>query len=119
MINPENRYLAAFSDYLIAQGLVPDKFLSYYIEWVRKAYLHEGKNLEASLSRDEENAFLERLKLDSSVWKVKHAKQALGLYSHLLESQNKESHSMSHAYDSQWKQRVDLMKKRLRVQQKS
>ena len=36
MINPENRYLAAFSDYLITQGLVPDKFLSYYIEWVRE-----------------------------------------------------------------------------------
>lgn len=119
MINPKNRYLAAFSDYLIDQGLVPDKFLSFYIDWVHKAYQHVGKSLEATLLLDEENAFLERLKLDVPIWKVKQARQALGLYSHLLESHNKTSSSVAHAYDSQWKQRVDLMQKRLRVQQKS
>jgi len=79
MIIPKNRYLAAFADYLIVRGLVHDKFLSYYIEWVRKAYLHVGKNLEASLSRDEKNAFFERLKFDSPAWKVKQARHALGL----------------------------------------
>jgi len=46
MINLGNRYLVAFSDYLIALGLIPDKFLSYYIEWMHKAYLHVGKSLE-------------------------------------------------------------------------
>ncbi|MFO7936626.1 MAG: phage integrase N-terminal SAM-like domain-containing protein [Kiritimatiellia bacterium] len=47
------------------------------------------------------------------------ARQALGLYSHFLESQSKENSSAAHAYDSQWKQLVDQMQKRLRVQQKS
>jgi len=119
MINPENRYLAAFSDYLCAQGLVPDKFLNFYIDWVRMAYQHVGKSLETALLRDEENAFLERLKLDVTAWQMNQAKQALGLYSHLLNSQTKVSRSGAHAYDSQWKQLVDQMQKRLRVQQKS
>jgi hypothetical protein len=83
------------------------------------AYQHVGKSLETALLRDEENAFLERLKLDVTAWQMNQAKQALGLYSHLLNSQTKVSRSGAHAYDSQWKQLVDQMQKRLRVQQKS
>ncbi|MFA7173991.1 MAG: hypothetical protein WC340_11360 [Kiritimatiellia bacterium] len=119
MITPENRYLTAFSDYLVTQKMVPDNFLIYYIDWVRKAYLHVGKSFEEVLLFDEEKAFLERLKLNESAWKVTQAKQALGLYSHFLESQSKVGRSAAHAYDAQWKLCVDLMQKRLRVQQKA
>ena len=97
MITPENRYLTAFSDYLVTQKMVPENFLIYYIDWVRKAYLHVGKSFEEVLLFDEEKAFLVRLKLNEPAWKVTQAKQALGLYSHFLESQSKVGRSPSRA----------------------
>jgi hypothetical protein len=119
MIKPENSYLVAFHTYLITQGMVPEKFRKYYIDWIGQAYQHAGQSWGKPLSLEQENAFLERLALDAPAWQVKQARQALGLYSHSQDSLNRKNSSVSHAYDSIWKQSVDRMQVRMRVQQKS
>jgi len=119
MIKPENSYLAAFYDSLLSQGMVHEKYLKFYVDWIGQAYKHAGQSWGEPLSMEQENAFLERLALDAPGWQVKQAKQALGMFSHFQDRASRKNSSVSHLYDTIWKHSVSRMQARLKIQQKS
>lgn len=117
--------LQPFKDFMEARNLVPEKYRSFYVRWVRRFLLSEF-NAKELAEKDKIVCYLDQLARDGSVqeWQVKQAEQAVKLYLNVyLPEENKERPAIdsesvsSHArhLDSEAVEAMKEMRKLLRL----
>ena len=77
-----NNALPEFQQFLLSQGLVPEKKIPYYPHWVSKflVFSNSNENLNYDLSVQK---FLDELRSQTNTadWQIIQAEEALALYS--------------------------------------
>ena len=111
-----------FKEFIGRSGRVSEQAAVYYIHWVELAYRDMGLEFGEVLSDELSVLFFRDFGKVHEDWQVKQARHALSMYRYFLEargSRNEQKSGKKSSYDVQWKERVDKMTKRLRLQHKS
>lgn len=71
-----------FAEYCRTRGLVPEKYLAFYIRWIKRFLLMGGERRRAENDEDRLLLFMEYLRADDSVeeWQQDQAHRAVQLY---------------------------------------
>jgi integron integrase len=86
-----------FAGFCRKRELVPEKYLSFYIRWIKRFFLLEGERRRGRAENDEDRLvrFMEHLRADASVeeWQEKQAQRAVELYLNIFlpSSESRES----------------------------
>lgn len=78
------RPMKDFQNYLLNKHLSSEKSAPYCVSWVSKCYAFADKDIGASLSSGEVDAFLRSLTRSCEDWQVNQAKEAISLYQYYL-----------------------------------
>lgn len=94
--------LQPFKDFIKARNLVPEKYRTFYVNWVRR-FLQSEFNAQELAQKDKITIYLDQLERDDKVqdWQLKQAEQAVKLYLQVyLPEENKERPSVDSAQGS-------------------
>ena len=69
-----------FKFYLKSVANIPDKYIPFYIHWVKAAYNFFKLNLNIELSQNQTKTLLQKLSLNPPYWQIKQAQAALRHY---------------------------------------
>ena len=88
--------LQPFEDFMKERNLVPEKYRSFYVRWVRRFLLSEF-NAQELAEKDQITCYLDQLSRDGSVqdWQVNQAEQAVKsveIYKHVT------IHTLRHSF---------------------
>lgn len=73
-----------FKNYLIEKAHITEKYIPYYLKWVKKFLNQYSNSKELSFTTEEKQDFLLFLSSEHEDWQVKQADHALRLYRHFL-----------------------------------
>lgn len=71
-----------FAEFCRKRELVPEKYLSFYIRWIKRFLFLEGERRRAENDEDRLRIFMAHLRADGSVeeWQENQAQRAVELY---------------------------------------
>ncbi len=74
-----------FKIYLKNVANIPDKYIPFYIHWVKAAYNFLELNLNTELSQKQTKTFIQKLSVNHPDWQIKQAQSALRHYQFFLQ----------------------------------
>jgi integron integrase len=81
--------LAGYEDFIIKRRMVPERYISFYVRWVRK-FLQSAANSVSLSSADKISLFLDKLRADPALtdWQLDQARKAVELYLNVFLAQD-------------------------------
>ena len=77
-----------FKFYLKNVVNIPDKYIPFYIHWIKAAYNFHKVNMNTELSQNQTKEFLQKFSVNYLEWQIRLAQPALrgSFVTHLLEN---------------------------------
>ncbi len=107
-----------FEYYLKHSAKIADKYIPFFIHWVKAAYRFNKQSLNFPLTPNQSTRFLQSLKINHPDWQVKQAHQALQHYTFFLQQKQKAAEKIQPNLKA-WQQAILSTQKILRVKQRS
>ena len=115
--------MVKFAEFIRKSSQVSEQAVVYYIHWVELLYRNMEANLGELLPDAAVAQFFEEFKKDHEAWQVKQAQHAISMYRYYLDATTNgkcvATSGKKDCYDQQWREKVDRLIKRLRLQHKS
>ncbi len=108
-----------FKIYLKNVANIPDKYIPFYIHWVKAAYNFLELNLNTELSQKQTKTFLQKLSVNHPDWQIKQAQSALRHYQFFLQKNRQSENTTIKPSTDLWDKTIQLTIQNLRLKHRS
>ncbi len=108
-----------FREYLAQKAGIDEKYIPYYLRWVKKCYAFLGIETGEPLKSKQKESFLGHMSKEYEDWQVKQADTALRHYAYCISSMNMERASLSRNKGKAYKVLENRLKSALRIRQRA
>ena len=122
-INRRIEFVEGFKNFLLGRGLIPEKKVPYFLNWLRKyAQFHGIDDGSASIvvPASDLSSYLDYLSKNYETWQVDQANEALRLWEYYQSVKNSPSQFTKGASsDDQWREVAGNMIRALRLRHRA
>ncbi|MEW6602051.1 MAG: integron integrase [Nitrospirota bacterium] len=111
--------LDSFKQFLSSKERIQDKYLPYYLRWVRECYRFLDLSESNAITNEQKTTFLKHLSKKHEDWQINQADNALRLYGYFLSRTSGNETLGDPATSGDWKQIEEKTKEAIRLRHRS